>query len=62
MIKFNGDATAADRVWQALHRGNPRVYIARIDGGLAANMVNLGAGQEMVVADRLIQAISQSIK
>ena len=61
VIKFNDDATAADRVWQALHRGNPRVYIARIDGGLAANMVNLGAGQELVVADRLIEAINQSM-
>ena len=61
VIKFNGDATAADRVWQALHRGNPRVYIARIDGGLSANMVNLAAGQELVVADRLIEAINQSL-
>ena len=61
VIKFNGDATAADRVWQALHRGNPRVYIARVDGGLAANMVNLRVGQELVVADRLIEAINQSM-
>ena len=61
VIKFNGDTTAADRVWQALHRGNPRVYIARVDGGLAANMVNLRVGQELVVADRLIEAINQSM-
>ena len=61
VIKFNGDATAADRVWQSLHRGNPRIYIARIDGGLAANMVNLAAGQELVVADRLVEAINQSM-
>jgi L-seryl-tRNA(Ser) seleniumtransferase len=60
VIKFNGDATAADRVWQALHRGNPRIYIARINGGLAANMVNMASGQELVVADRLIEAINQS--
>ena len=61
VIKFNGDATAADRVWQALHQGNPRVYIARIDDGLSANMVNLTSGQELVVADRLIEAINQSL-
>ena len=59
VIKFKNDSTEADRVWEELHKGNPRVYIARIDGGLAANMVNLTAGQEQIVAERLLQVISQ---
>ena len=57
VIRFNKGSSEADRVWQELHQGKPRVYIARIDGGLAANMVNLAIGQEQVVAARLIQAI-----
>ena len=59
VIKFLNGSSEADRVWEELHKGDPRVYIARIDGGLAANMVNLTSGQEQVVAERLIQAIGQ---
>ncbi|MQG37694.1 MAG: aminotransferase class V-fold PLP-dependent enzyme [SAR202 cluster bacterium] len=59
VIKFKNGSIEADRVWQELHEGNPRIYIARIDGGLAANMVNLSKGQEQVVADRLVECIGQ---
>ena len=59
VIKFKNGSTEADRVWKELHKGNPRIYIARIDGGLAANMVNVTAGQENVVAERLVQAIGE---
>ena len=59
VIKFKNSSIEADRVWQELHEGNPRIYIARIDGGLAANMVNLSKGQEQVVADRLVECIGQ---
>tara|TARA_Y100000588_G_C14240900_1_gene919282 strand:- start:1181 stop:2302 length:1122 start_codon:yes stop_codon:yes gene_type:complete len=59
VIKFKNGSIEADRVWQELHEGNPRIYIARIDGGLAANMVNLSTGQEQVVADRLVECIGQ---
>jgi len=59
VIKFLNGSSEADRVWEELHKGDPRVYIARIDGGLAANMVNLTPGQEQVVAERLVQAIGQ---
>ena len=59
VIKVKNGSTEADRVWKELHKGNPRVYIARIDGGLAANMVNVTAGQENVVAERLVQAIGE---
>jgi hypothetical protein len=42
-----------------MHEGNPRVYIAKIDSGLAANPVNLTDGQEEAVAQRLIEELAK---
>ena len=59
VIKFESGNDAADRVWEAMHEGNPRVYIARINGGFAANPVNLLDGQEEAVAQRLIEELTK---
>jgi uncharacterized pyridoxal phosphate-dependent enzyme len=48
-----------ERVWSGLHEGNPRIYIAKNHGGLAANMVNVGDGQEAALADRLVEELSK---
>jgi len=58
VIRFGGDQREIDRVWQEMHEGNPRVYLARISGGLAANMVNVLDGQEELVAQRLIEVLT----
>lgn len=49
----------ADRVWEGMHEGSPRVYIARIAGGLTANPVNILDGQEEVVAQRLVEELAK---
>ena len=58
VIKFES-RDKADRVWEAMHEGNPRVYIARTDGGLAANPANLSDGQEEAVAQRLLEELAK---
>lgn len=60
VITFTGDGgeAEADRVWSALHTGSPRIYVARTDDGLAANMVNVSDGQEEVIADRLVEVLT----
>ena len=45
-------------MWEAMHEGSPRVYIARNPNGLAANMVNVLDGQEEVIARRLVEVLS----
>jgi len=59
VIKFNAGNDVVDRIWKGMHEGDPRVYIARIDGGLAANPLNLLDGQEQVVAQRLIEELTK---
>ena len=58
VIRFDS-ADEADRVWEGMHEGNPRVYIARISGGLTANAVNILDGQEEAVAQRLIEELTK---
>ncbi len=59
VIRFGSGEDEVNRVWEAMHEGNPRVYIARIDGGLAANPVNLSDGQDEAVAQRLIEELAK---
>ena len=58
VIRFDS-ADEADRVWEGMHEGNPRVYIARISGGLTANAVNILDGQEEAVAQRLVEELTK---
>ena len=58
VIRFDY-ADEADRVWEGMHEGNPRVYIARISGGLTANAVNILDGQEEAVAQRLVEELTK---
>ena len=58
VIRFDS-ADEADRVWEGMHEGNPRVYIARISGGLTANTVNILDGQEETVAQRLVEELTK---
>ena len=58
VIRFDS-ADEADRVWEGMHEGNPRVYIARISGGLTANAVNILDGQEETVAQRLVEELTK---
>jgi L-seryl-tRNA(Ser) seleniumtransferase len=57
VITFDGGQSEVDRVWEAMHEGNPRIYIARNSDGLAANMVNVSPGQEEVIARRLVEVL-----
>ena len=58
VIRFDS-ADEADRVWEGMHEGNPRVYIAPISGGLTANAVNILDGQEEAVAQRLVEELTK---
>ena len=58
VIKLSGGEEEVNRVWEAMHEGSPRVYIARNPNGLAANMVNVMDGQEEVIARRLVEVLS----
>lgn len=57
VITLDGGQDEIDRVWNELHDGTPRIYIARNHGGLAANMVNVSPGQEKTIAQRLKQIL-----
>ncbi|MDG0868095.1 aminotransferase class V-fold PLP-dependent enzyme [Candidatus Lucifugimonas marina] len=59
VITLEGGQAEIDRVWEEMHEGSPRVYVARNHGGLAANMVNVSPGQEKVVAERLVAALGR---
>ncbi len=59
VIRFEAGNDEANRVWEAMHEGHPRVYLARIEGGLTANPVNLTDGQEEAVAQRLIEVLTK---
>ena len=59
VIKFDSGEDEVARVWEAMHEGNPRIYIARIAGGLAANPLNLSDGQDEAVAKRLIEVLTK---
>ncbi len=58
VIKFDAGQDEIDRVWEEMHEGDPRIYIARTDGGLAANMVNVIDGQEEIIARRLLEILT----
>jgi uncharacterized pyridoxal phosphate-dependent enzyme len=58
VIRFD-DPSRIDSVWEALHEGSPRIYIAKMSDGLAANPVNLSGDQEVAVADRLYEELSK---
>jgi L-seryl-tRNA(Ser) seleniumtransferase len=57
VINIDGGGEEVERIWSELHEGSPRIYVARSDGGLSANMVNVLDGQEEAIADRLIEVI-----
>ncbi len=64
VIAIEGGEAEEDRVWTALHEGNPRIYIARNLGwdgrsGLAANMANIQDGQEVALAKRLVEVLAK---
>lgn len=59
VISLDGGQDENDRVWDEMHKGNPRIYIARNHGGLAANMVNVSPGQEISIAHRLREILSK---
>jgi L-seryl-tRNA(Ser) seleniumtransferase len=59
VIRFDQGQGRIDEIWEALHEGTPRIYIARNPGGLAANMVNLQDGEEKLVARRLVEILSK---
>jgi L-seryl-tRNA(Ser) seleniumtransferase len=64
VIAIEGGEAEEDRVWAALHEGNPRIYIARNLGwdgrsGLAANMANIQDGQEVALAKRLVEVLAK---
>lgn len=59
VISLDGGQDENDRVWDQMHKGNPRIYIARNHGGLAANMVNVSPGQEISIAHRLREILSK---
>ena len=59
VIAIEGGEAEEDRVWTALHEGNPRIYIARNHGGLAANMANIQDGQEVALAKRLVEVLTK---
>ena len=59
VIKFEQGQDRIDEAWQALHDGTPRIYIARNQGGLAANMANLQDGEEKLVTQRLVEILSK---
>ena len=58
VISLEGGQDEIDRVWEAMHEGSPRVYIARNHGGLAANMANVQDGQEEIIAQRLVEVLN----
>jgi len=53
----SGPDDAGDRVASALHEGDPRVYVARSGSGIAVNAFNIQEGEEMIIADRLVEEI-----
>jgi len=59
VITLDGGQDEIERVWREMHEGNPRIYIARNHGGLAANMVNVSSGQEKTIAYRLKEILSK---
>jgi len=59
VIAIDGGEEEEDRAWTALHEGNPRIYIARNHGGLAANMANIQDGQEVALAKRLVEVLTK---
>lgn len=59
VITLEGGQAEIDRVWEEMHEGSPRVYIARNHGGLAANMVNVSDGLEKAIADRLVEVLTK---
>ncbi|MDA0596313.1 MAG: aminotransferase class V-fold PLP-dependent enzyme [Chloroflexi bacterium] len=58
VINFEQGEQEIDRVWKALHEGEPRIYIARNHGGLAANMANVRDGEEEIIAQRLAAVLA----
>ena len=58
VINFDQSEKEIDRIWEALHESEPRIYIARNHGGLAANMANVRDGEEKVIAQRLVAVLT----
>ena len=59
VISFeSGPGDAGSRIAAALHEGDPRIYVARAEGGIAVNPFNLQEGQEQIVGRRLVEEIT----